>query len=405
MGVIRILFLTLVYISPLYAYSRAEYELCVQQNNSFACQHAILDGRLSPQERDNVRELLDPSYVSRVLSYLQEDADGFLALLPYTDKNLVLPQYRMCVDNDNLYSCEVIIVNDLLTSEQRRNVRRKLENLNPQYIGILVEFLTGRPRPQIAQANPQPQQTPSDSCQPGFTKSKDGVCQRELALEQTPQPQTAQPAAQFNTKEQVSSCLSRSIDLSCVIALRDPTISPETRKAVQDKLDYLKSGPSDLTKFLIFCGVVAGIIVLISYARRRIREHNQRELNAMPEQPFKVNVTVKPIEASKILNVVRGRALTHGLDVDVTIGPKDWDRIKKAGLYDAVLFDFPDCTSTFSGERDLYRVSHLRSPGGAAFYNINDAYEARDKLINALHDIKATIEVQKEGKQVTEFEI
>jgi hypothetical protein len=121
--------------------------------------------------------------------------------------------------------------------------------------------------------------------------------------------------------------------------------------------------------------------------------------------PFKVDVTVRPIQDSALLKMVRGRALTHRLEIKVRIGPKDWQRIKDAGLYDAILFDYPDATSTYSGERGQYCVCHLRTDGAAAFYNIGDAYAAKEKLIHSLHELRQAIDVQKEGVQNEVLEI
>jgi hypothetical protein len=106
---------------------------------------------------------------------------------------------------------------------------------------------------------------------------------------------------------------------------------------------------------------------------------------------------------SPILNTIRGRALTHSLVVDVKISKKDWAAIKKAGLYDAVLFQYPDSTSTYSGEMMDYKVSSLSFTGSVSFYNISQLEEAKETLITNLHNLKASI--ANEGKQEHRFEI
>ena len=131
---------------------------------------------------------------------------------------------------------------------------------------------------------------------------------------------------------------------------------------------------------------------------------DRRDAERAPEEPFKVDVTVVPIQDS-LLRIVRGRALTHKLEVKVRIGLKDWQRIKDAGLYDAILFDYPDATSTFSDKRGQYCVCHLREDGAAVFYNIGDAYAAKEKLIHSLQELRQAIEVQKEGPQREVMEI
>jgi hypothetical protein len=136
-----------------------------------------------------------------------------------------------------------------------------------------------------------------------------------------------------------------------------------------------------------------------------IKREDRKILEEMPEQTFKVNVAVVPIEASGMLNFARGRALTHNLEVQVHIGLKDWDRIKRAGLYDAVLFEYPDPTSASSGEMREYYVRDLKIHGAASFYDLNSATNARETLLNNIVNLRASIEIQKEGKQVTEFEL
>src|SRR5205823_537106 len=128
-------------------------------------------------------------------------------------------------------------------------------------------------------------------------------------------------------------------------------------------------------------------------------------LDAMPERAFKVNVAVVPIQADGLLNFVRGRALTHNLEVDVVISPKDWQRIKDAGLMDAPLFEYPDSTSTYSGIMNQYPVKFLQSKGAASFYDINSADEAKEELIQSILQLRARLELIKEGPQVTSFEI
>jgi hypothetical protein len=103
--------------------------------------------------------------------------------------------------------------------------------------------------------------------------------------------------------------------------------------------------------------------------------------------------------------MARGRGLTHNLEVRVNIGPKDWQRIKDAGLYDAVLFEYPDPTSTYSGEMRPYKVSDLTYHGAASFYNIQQATAAKEQLLKALYALKDDIETQKAGPIRETFEI
>jgi hypothetical protein len=144
-------------------------------------------------------------------------------------------------------------------------------------------------------------------------------------------------------------------------------------------------------------------IIIYYFVRKRTKK---QEFDSSPEHPFKVNIAVLAQETKGALNIVRGRALTHHLEIDVKISPKDWDRIKKAGIYDATLFEYPDPTSTYSGEMREYYVRDLRLDKTAvSFYNIGQAEEAKETLLQNLYKLKDAVELQKEGRRSESFEI
>jgi hypothetical protein len=160
---------------------------------------------------------------------------------------------------------------------------------------------------------------------------------------------------------------------------------------------------ADIGAIVIFVGPVVLFFVFRHFRRLR----REAEIAASPEHPFKVNVAVEPFKTTGFQNVLRGRALTHFLSMDVKISMKDWQRIKDAGLYDAVLFDYPNNRSTYDGTRDTFPVRILEGEGrrSVGFYNIGDAEEAKEKLLKALYDLKDAIALQKEGKRSESFEI
>jgi hypothetical protein len=158
-------------------------------------------------------------------------------------------------------------------------------------------------------------------------------------------------------------------------------------------------------ELLIFIGLVVGIPLYFFY-RKGKKINDAKALALTPEHSFRVKVTVDAIANNPaLLTAVRGRPVTHSLKVDVTISPKDWDRIKKTGFYDAVLFKYPDTTSTTSREVNSYRVNYLETVGSVDFFNIGQAEDAKEELLQSLVNLKSAIERIKEGKQVTEFEL
>jgi hypothetical protein len=137
-----------------------------------------------------------------------------------------------------------------------------------------------------------------------------------------------------------------------------------------------------------------------------VRPRREREFEASTEHPFKVKVAVVPSDyKNATLDFVRGRRLTHFLEVDVNISPKDWKRIKDAGVYDAVLFSFPNERSTYDNTMDTVHVRQLQKPFSIGFYNLIDAEDAKETLLKKLYDLKDTITVQQEGRREESFEI
>lgn len=157
--------------------------------------------------------------------------------------------------------------------------------------------------------------------------------------------------------------------------------------------------------FMLLTVFVGGPIAFF-VIRGRLRDADRREIDRQPEQTFKVNVAVVPIpDDSPFIKMIRGRRITHNLEVDVVISPRDWQHIKDAGLLDAPLFEYPDTTSTYSGVVNQYPVKFLTTKGAASFYNLNEAEAAKEKLIESLYNLRDAIEVQKEGRQSERLEI
>jgi hypothetical protein len=150
----------------------------------------------------------------------------------------------------------------------------------------------------------------------------------------------------------------------------------------------------------VYAGIAYGIYYFVV-----IRPRKKADFDASPEHPFKVDITIRAFQDSFINKMQRGRAATHNLEINVDISPKDWQRIKDAGLYDATLFEYPNQNSVETREMERFKVIDLRTHGAVSFYNINDALEAKEKLIKALHDLKDTIDVHKEGPQREVMEI
>jgi hypothetical protein len=159
-------------------------------------------------------------------------------------------------------------------------------------------------------------------------------------------------------------------------------------------------------ELLIFIGLVVGIPLYFKY-RKQKKVTDAAALALTPEHPFKVKMTVEPIEKSAFgLDTIRGRALSHVLEIEVTISQKDWKRIKDAGYYDATLFKYPDTVSARSAALMDFPINQLRlGKTHTEFYDLGAAEEAKETALKTLYTLKDIIALHKEGKRSESFEI
>jgi hypothetical protein len=362
-AVIRVLFLTLLYTAPLYAEDETfAYKLCVQKNIPMMCKNIIFRAYLTPQQRDIVRERLDPSYISRVLSYLREDAMGSQALPPYGDNSLILFQYRECLDEEDPDSCQAVIINDLTNSEQRRNVRRKLERLRPRAIPTLIEYLTGEP--QVAQANPQP---PAPSPRP------------------SPSPQAASPTPP---------------SASSPPAFNKPVRTPmaEVELGFQNFVGWVG------TAFEVVFALVALLVVFVLFLNfSRKSEERTAWANLPAEGLMKVNIEEQMTPAGSF----NSKQVPCGLKLDIKISQKDWQAIAAAGLMKKVLFR-ADGPSGKKYDPENFRdwlVEDLKHVTYASFWDTDRMHQAKEELIESLHNLRDHIDSVRDGPKKETMEI
>src|SRR5882724_2348038 len=108
--------------------------------------------------------------------------------------------------------------------------------------------------------------------------------------------------------------------------------------------DLSQWGPTmdgNVLGYFLWIPIIGGIIWYF-LARAKKKE----EFEKSPEHPFKVKVAVEPIKDNAVISVLRGRKITHQLEMDIKISPKDWKRIDEAGLMDAPLFKHPNENDT-----------------------------------------------------------
>ena len=124
--------------------------------------------------------------------------------------------------------------------------------------------------------------------------------------------------------------------------------------------------------------------------------------DVLPEEgPMKVNI----IEDSRLISSINQNRFY--LYVQVTLSKNDWYRIEQMGLMDLMLVEYkgdfgpkhPDNT------RELF-VKDLRARSvHIGYWNIQDMRLGKQTLVEALRNLKAQIEVAKEGPTTESFEI
>src|SRR5262249_37670921 len=135
-----------------------KYERCLRGSNWSACQGLILNDELNPEQRANVRAQLSletPDFIPRKLGYLLHDDEGYLASKDSLSKRVPMSQYKMCMVDENRYSCRGAMLHDQITAQQRADIRRQLERLDPWYIPRMIGYLSPSNVP-VAPASPTP---------------------------------------------------------------------------------------------------------------------------------------------------------------------------------------------------------------------------------------------------------
>jgi hypothetical protein len=153
-------------------------------------------------------------------------------------------------------------------------------------------------------------------------------------------------------------------------------------------------------ELMIFLALVIGVPLLIYNSKKKKKEAWQ----ALPaDGPMKVNITEENIPAGSF-NSKRVKCL---LRIDVKISQNDWKAIANAGLMKKVIFQYPSSAGDQYDPDNMFdfRVEHLKDPAGVTFGDVIQMQEAKEQLIQGLHNLKAQAEQQRGGPRTDSFEI
>jgi hypothetical protein len=202
----------------------------------------------------------------------------------------------------------------------------------------------------------------------------------------------------------------------------DPQLTPDQRAAVKQKYEQLRSElfppnsaqtqtsnepqRSDqlLLIFITIIGwiaIIGGPIYIFKALRRKSRDE---EFAKLPKDgPMRIKIKEEHREAGSF----NSKRYPFELHIEVVISQNDWRAIASAGLMDAVLFEYPGFSGNPYDPENLnpFQVKSLRKPAGVFFGNAMQIQEAKEKLIDGLHNLRSHIDAQREGSQTEHIEI
>ena len=152
------------------------------------------------------------------------------------------------------------------------------------------------------------------------------------------------------------------------------------------------------TVFWIVLALVIGVPIIWM-----IRQYlsTQHRVQSMPVTgPMQINITTSEIPPGSF----NYRRLKVQMAIDVKISRQDWDAIKRMGLMNRKLFEYPAPSGDYNDTR-IFQVSSLRQVCGIGFHDTIQMEEAKTELIQGLHSLKALIENRSAGPVTETIEI
>jgi len=150
------------------------------------------------------------------------------------------------------------------------------------------------------------------------------------------------------------------------------------------------------------------VIALIGYLiyRKFAKKSEMREqFAALPKEgPMKVNITEEDVPAGSF----GSKRFKCTLKFDIQISQADWKAIASMGLMQHVLFTSPAPSGEMHDPDNIWywKVEDLkRGSNAASFHNTIDMHEAKEQLIENLHNLRSQIDARKYGGKKESMEI
>jgi hypothetical protein len=159
------------------------------------------------------------------------------------------------------------------------------------------------------------------------------------------------------------------------------------------------------TAFEVVFALIALIVIFVLYLNfSRKSKERSAWANLPAEGPMKVNITEEDVPAGSF----DSKRFKCTLKFDIQISQADWKAIASMGLMQHVLFTSPAPSGDMNDPNNIWywKIEDLkRGTNAASFHNTIDMHEAKEKLIENLHNLRSQIDARKYGDKKETMEI
>jgi len=151
-----------------------------------------------------------------------------------------------------------------------------------------------------------------------------------------------------------------------------------------------------------FLMVAVPIFLVVRHFMKKQKTKEQFE--ALPEDgPMKVSIEERYTPAGSF----NSKQVPCGLAIDVKISQKDWRAIAAAGLMKKVLFqaDGPSGQKYDPENVRDWHVEDLKNVTYASFWDTDRMHQAKEQLIDSLHNLRSHIDSIRQGPKKETMEI
>ena len=151
---------------------------------------------------------------------------------------------------------------------------------------------------------------------------------------------------------------------------------------------------------LIFFGGI--ILIIVWFFRSRKKKKEQWE--ALPlDGPMRVTIEEQMTPAGSF----NSKQVPCGLKIDIKISQKDWKAIADAGLMKKILFRADGPTGQKYDPENFrdWLVEDLKHVTYASFWDTDRMHQAKEELIESLHNLRDHIDSVRDGPKKETMEI